>query len=92
LRFTASTAEASVAQSDVIFIAVPTPVAIWTDRLTSVSLKKLAREIAIAMTTYKSLLIKARVSGQKPATRLFGHDFKPLFQGARSISMWVSQS
>src|SRR5438132_881670 len=59
LRFTASTAE-GVAQSDVIFIAVPTPP--LSDGSVDLSfLEKVAREIAAAMTSYKIVVDKSTV-------------------------------
>ena len=59
LRFTASTAE-GVAQSDVIFIAVPTPP--QPDGSVDLSfIEKVAREIAAAMTSYKIVVDKSTV-------------------------------
>lgn len=59
LRFTASTAE-GVAQSDVIFIAVPTPP--QPDGSVDLSfIEKVAREIAGAMTSYKIVVDKSTV-------------------------------
>jgi UDPglucose 6-dehydrogenase len=59
LRFMSSTAE-GVAQSDVIFIAVPTPS--QPDGSVDLSLiEKVAREIAAAMTSYKIIVDKSTV-------------------------------
>jgi UDPglucose 6-dehydrogenase len=59
LRFTNSTAE-GVEQSDVIFIAVPTPP--LPDGAVDLSfIEKVAREIASAMTTYKIVVDKSTV-------------------------------
>jgi UDPglucose 6-dehydrogenase len=59
LRFTSSTAE-GVAQSDVIFIAVPTPS--QPDGSVDLSfIEKVAREIAAAMTSYKIIVDKSTV-------------------------------
>lgn len=59
LRFTASTAE-GVDQSDVIFIAVPTPP--QPDGSVDLSfIEKVAREIAAAMTSYKIVVDKSTV-------------------------------
>jgi UDPglucose 6-dehydrogenase len=59
LRFTASTAE-GVEQSDVVFIAVPTPP--QPDGSVDLSyIEKVAREIAAAMTGYKIIVDKSTV-------------------------------
>jgi UDPglucose 6-dehydrogenase len=59
LRFTSSTAE-GVAESDVIFIAVPTPS--QPDGSVDLSfIEKVAREIAAAMTSYKIIVDKSTV-------------------------------
>ncbi len=59
LRFTTSTAE-GVAQSDVVFIAVPTPP--QEDGSVDLSfIEKVAREIAGAMTSYKIVVDKSTV-------------------------------
>src|ERR1044071_3747895 len=68
LKFTASTAE-GVENSDVIFIAVPTPP--LADGGVDLSfIEKVAREIAAAMTTYKIVVDKSTVpvkTGEKVA-------------------------
>lgn len=68
LRFTTSTAE-GVANSDVIFIAVPTPP--LPDGAVDLSfIEKVAREIAAAMTSYKIVVDKSTVpvkTGEKVA-------------------------
>src|SRR5205085_10314986 len=57
--FTTSTAEA-VAQSDVVFIAVPTPP--LSDGAVDLSfIEKVARDIAAAMTSYKIVVDKSTV-------------------------------
>jgi len=62
LRFTVSTAE-GVAQSDVIFMAVPTPP--QADGSVDLSfIEKVAREIAAAMTSYKIVVDKSTVPVQ----------------------------
>jgi UDPglucose 6-dehydrogenase len=62
LKFTTSTAE-GVAQSDIIFIAVPTPP--LDDGSVDLSfIEKVAREIAAAMTTYKIVVDKSTVPVQ----------------------------
>jgi UDPglucose 6-dehydrogenase len=62
LRFTGNTAE-GVAESDVIFIAVPTPP--LDDGSVDLSLiEKVAREIAAAMTSYKIVVDKSTVPVQ----------------------------
>jgi len=59
LKFTSSTAE-GVAQSDAIFIAVPTPS--QPDGSVDLSfIEKVAREIAAAMTSYKIIVDKSTV-------------------------------
>jgi UDPglucose 6-dehydrogenase len=59
LKFTSSTAE-GVAQSDAIFIAVPTPS--QPDGCVDLSfIEKVAREIAAAMTSYKIIVDKSTV-------------------------------
>ena len=59
LRFTVSTAE-GVSESDVIFIAVPTPP--LSDGSVDLSfIEKVAREIAAAMTSYKIVVDKSTV-------------------------------
>lgn len=68
LSFTASTAD-GVAQSDVVFIAVPTPP--QEDGSVDLSfIEKVAREIASAMTSYKIIVDKSTVpvnTGEKVA-------------------------
>ena len=59
LRFTHSTAE-GVTQSDVVFIAVPTP-PLPDGAVDSSFIEKVAREIAGAMTTYKIVVDKSTV-------------------------------
>jgi UDPglucose 6-dehydrogenase len=68
LTFTASTAE-GVQQSDVIFIAVPTP-PLPDGSVDSSFIEKVAREIAAAMTDYKIVVDKSTVpvkTGEKVA-------------------------